>query len=60
MAMKKLGAGWTKPAKTKQGNYVNVQVTEDIPKGSFIQIWKNERKVDGTNQPDFNVVCYIK
>lgn len=59
MAMKKLGAGWTRSAKSKEGSYVNVQITEDIPKGSFIQIWKNERK-QTAKQPDFNVVCYIK
>ncbi len=59
MSMKKLGAGWTKKGKSEKGQeYINVKITQDIPAGSFIQIFANNQKMFAT-QPDYNVVCYI-
>lgn len=53
---KKLGAGWTKQSKNDE--YINVKITQDIPAGSFIQVYKNDRKLS-SKHPDYNVVCYI-
>lgn len=58
MAMKKLGAGWNTVSKTAK-SYVNVQITEDIPKGSYIQIWKNDRK-QSEKHPDFNIMLSVR
>lgn len=56
MAMTKLGAGWNKAGKGSE--YINVKITQNIPAGSFIQVFKNDRKLS-EKHPDYNVVCYV-
>jgi hypothetical protein len=52
-----LGAGWVKQGPNAE--YINFSIKEDIPAGSFVQVFVNTKKTK-ESQPDYNIVCYAQ